>query len=310
VEAPRIGSGSAIPSILPGIGSEYGFGGPGGPGSSMEGDGRSIPWSSSSIRSDSTLVGSYNQPAWTTQRPWPTVRTYVLPEGQMQIEQWYRPRWKKDGSREDRLLEELAIGLPHRFQLDIYYRWNIQQNDANMYQANHEGVQIELRYALADWDVIPLNPTLYAEWVQRDTKNGYPDKYELKLLLADQYLNGRLFYAANFILEKEVGGDRETELGISQALSTPIIERKLLGGVEMWFRSTTVHGDRGNPENEFLIGPALQWRPTNRTFVNVSPLFGVTNDAPKVELFIVAGFQFGARAAPSFGGVGPSSLSN
>ena len=37
----------------------------------------------------------------------------------------------------------------------------------NNEKANHEGVQIELRYALADWGVLPLNPTLYVEWVER-----------------------------------------------------------------------------------------------------------------------------------------------
>jgi len=43
--------------------------------------GGDIPWSSGAIYSDSQLVGPYNQPVWTTQRPWATTRVYVLPPG-------------------------------------------------------------------------------------------------------------------------------------------------------------------------------------------------------------------------------------
>src|SRR5262249_50670987 len=288
VEAPR------VTPMEPGLGPGQG----------------TIPWSSGEITSDSMPVGPYGQPVWTTQRPFPTVRTYVLPAGQAQVEHWYRPRWKKDGSREDRLLEELAIGLPHRFQLDVYERWNIEQDADKHYQANHEGVMIELRWAVADWGVLPLNPTLYAEWVQRGepSQQERPDKYELKVLLADSFLNDRLFWAGNFILEKEVGGEKENELGYSQALATTIIERKLLGGVEMWYRAQNVHSDRAHWNNEFLIGPSLQWRPTNRTFLDVVCLFATPKASPDVEMYVVLGFQFGKRAGPGFGGITPASL--
>lgn len=269
-----------------------------------------IPWDSGQITSDTTRVGPYGQPAWTTQRPFPAVRSYVLPPGQAQLEQWYRPRWKRDNTREDRILEEFAIGLPYRFQLDIYERWNIKQDDIGKYNANHEGVMLEVRWALADWDVIPLNPTLYAEWVQRGNKNDEPDKYELKLLLADSFLNDYLFWAGNFIIEQEVGGEKETELGYSQAFATTLIERKLLGGVEMIYRAQNVHDDRANWNNEFLIGPTFQWRPTNRTFLDVSTLFGTNPQSPYVECYFVFGFQFGNRAGPNFGGITPSTLGN
>lgn len=271
---------------------------------------RGIPWSSGAITSDTTRVGPYGQPQWTVQRPFPNVRTYVLPPGQMQVEQWYRPRWKRDGSREDRILEELAIGLPGRFQLDVYERWNIKQDDVGKYNANHEGVQIELRWAFADWDVIPLNPTLYAEWVQRGNKDDEPDKYELKLLLAESFFDDYLFWAGNFIIEQEVGGDKETELGYNQAFAMTLIERKLLGGLEMIYRAQNVHSDRANWNNEFLIGPTMQWRPTNRTFLDVSALFGTTPGAPVAECYFIFGFQFGTRAGPGFGGINPATLGN
>src|SRR5438105_2215238 len=38
-----------------------------------------IPWDSDRITSDGQRVGTYNQPVWTTQRPFPTTRVFVQP---------------------------------------------------------------------------------------------------------------------------------------------------------------------------------------------------------------------------------------
>lgn len=259
-----------------------------------------IPWSSNAIRNDAQLVGPYAQPVWTTQRPFAASRVYVLPPGQAQVEQWVRPTWHDGEPTEYRFLEEFAIGLPGRFQLDIYERWNVEPNDENEQKANHEGVQIELRWALADWGVIPLNPTLYAEWVERGGRQEKPNKYETKLLLADQY-GDRLFYASNFIVEQEVSGERETELGWSHALSTPIYQRVLMAGVECLWTGTTTEGNRSHQEVAFSIGPSLQYRPTNRTFLDVVGLFGCTEDSPEAQMYVIFGYQFGTRVGPASG---------
>ncbi len=264
----------------------------------------SIGWDSGLITSDSELVGPYSQPQWTTQRPFTTTRVYVLPPGVMQVEQWVRPTWNRDGTMEYRFLEEYAIGLPHRFQLDIYERWNSEPNDADRHRANHEGNQIELRYALADWGVIPLNPTLYIEWVERGGSQNKPNVYETKLLLGDN-LGPRSFFGSNLVLEQEVAGERTTELTWSNALGFTVIERKLMVGLEMVYTNASVHGARGEATNAFSIGPSLQYRPTNRTFVDVVGLFGVNDDTYAERMFIVFGYQFGTRAGPS--GYAPTS---
>jgi hypothetical protein len=195
-----------------------------------------------------------------------------------------------------RFLEEIALGLPCHLQVDIYERWNVEPDANNHENADHEGVQFELRWALADWGVIPLNPTFYAEWIQRDGNNQ--GTYEFKLLLADEICNN-LFYAANFVIEQDTGSEFETELAFSQAISTPIIERKLLGGLEMLLQSNSVHGERSDPEISLLVGPSLQWRPTNRTFVDVVGLFGTTGESPTAQMYVIFGYQFGNRAGPS-----------
>jgi hypothetical protein len=48
----------------------------------------------------------------------------------------------------------------------------------------------------------------------------------------------------------------------------------------------------GVPETEFLIGPSVQWRPTSRMHLDVVPLVGVTHDSPRLEAFVIFGFDF------------------
>lgn len=259
--------------------------------------GGGIPWRSNAIQSDRQLVGPYNQPVWTTQRPWTTTRIYVLPPGQAQLEQWVRPTWPMRGLPDFRFLEEFAIGLPGRFQLDIYERWNVEPTPNDTQRANHEGVQLELRYALADWGVLPLNPTLYVEWVDRGGRQNKPNVYETKLLLGDELLPF-VYYATNLNLEQETGGFRTTELSWSHALSWTVIERRLLAGTEMVFSSVTDRTDRVHAQLSMTIGPSIQYRPTNRTFIDVVSLFGTTSQSPKAQMYVVFGYQFGQRAGP------------
>jgi hypothetical protein len=60
------------------------------------------------------------------------------------------------------------MGLGHRLQLDLYL-----QTEQAGHQAPLEigAEKVELRWALADWGVIPLNPTLYAEFVRNNDQN-------------------------------------------------------------------------------------------------------------------------------------------
>lgn len=272
-------------------------------GAGQSGPRGTIGWSSDAIRSSSTLVGPYGQPSWTTTRPFTTTRAYVLPPGQMQFDQWVRPTWGRKGKLDQFFQEEIELGLPGRFQLDIYEDWRIKPNENDDQETRHEGVQIELRWAFADWNVIPLNPTIYLEWVQRG--HGEPDKYEFKLLLADELVEN-LFYASNVNFEQEVGGDHETEIVWSQGFSTPIIDRKLLAGCEMVLKSEAVQGNRGDPAVKFQIGPSMQYIINNRMFLNVVPLFGTTGDSPLVEAFFVFTYQFGNRAGPTSEISGPT----
>ena len=241
------------------------------------------------LRQDSP-VGPYNQPEWTTERAFGASRVYVRPPGTIEFNQFWTPEFK-DGKVEHSFREEVEIGLPYRLQLDLYQNWGIEEGDTV-----YRGSSVELRYALANWGKIPLNPTLYGEWNFNDAA---PDKWEQKLLLG-QTFGRRWNWAGNFTYEQETGGEREQEVALSSALTYALIDQTLNAGIEMLWEHKTTKDSRGDPEIEFLIGPSINLRPTRFSFITVAPLFGTTDDSPDAEVFVVAGFnfRFGGPAGP------------
>jgi hypothetical protein len=241
-------------------------------------------------------VGPYNQPEWTTQRAFSTSRVYVRPPGTLSFNHFWTPEFK-DGEVEHTFREEVEIGLPYRFQLDLYQNWGIAEGDTF-----YQGSSVELRYALANWGKIPLNPTLYGEWNFNDAA---PDKWELKLLLGETF-GHRWNWAGNFTYEQETGGEREQEVALSSALTYALIDQTLNAGVEMLWERKTSKDSRGDPEQEFLIGPSINVRPTRFSFITVAPLFGTTDDSPDAEVFVIAGFNFRFGGPPGRDEQGPT----
>ncbi|PYK87575.1 MAG: hypothetical protein DMF47_02840, partial [Verrucomicrobia bacterium] len=191
----------------------------------------------------------------------------------------------------------------------------------------------EARYAFADWNKIPLNPTIFAEYKFGggrilhdegpptpghkfgpggfDTTMEIPDAYELRLLLSQDFFD-RVEWALNGFFEQEIGGDRGREWGIAQSVVTPfwLAHEELKGGIEFLFRSFTDKGIRGTPYNSFVIGPTIAWRPSRNTRLDVSPLFGVNHKSPEVQFFAVLSYYFGGGSSKAEGGEAPASTRN
>jgi hypothetical protein len=231
-------------------------------------------------------VGSYGQPRWTATRRFPGTRVYVIPEGKVEFEYWLRPTIEQHGPAEIRHLWELEFGLPYRFQLDLYYRID-QEGDTSEWL---QGEQVELRYALADWGVIPGNPTLYFEWVALEQR---PDKIEPKILFGGE-IAPRWHWGLNLVAELELGGEKEYEYQVTTGVSYSIIDSKFSAGVEAIGMISDVDGDRGDFSHSeaIFIGPSLQYRPMPPMTLNFAPLFGVTNDSPDARIFINFGYEF------------------
>jgi hypothetical protein len=228
-------------------------------------------------------VGTYAQPRWTATRRFPNTRVYVIPEKQIEVEYWIRPTFNRDGETEIRSLYELEIGLPYRFQLDLYYR-----SDQVGTEDYLNGAQFEIRWALADWGKIPLNPTIYLEYAPLEDR---PDKVEARLLLGDE-LAPRWHYGINLNIEAETGGAREIEYQISGGLSYTVIDEKFSAGIEAKALFTDDHDHRGTFTDQYLVGPSFQYRPLPQLTINLAPLVGIGDNSPDAEVTLNVGYEF------------------
>ncbi|MEY4630629.1 MAG: hypothetical protein RIQ81_749 [Pseudomonadota bacterium] len=233
-------------------------------------------------------VGSYGQPEWTAHRHFATSRTYVIPEGTLAFESWAKIHRYKDGTFNDTLLrQEIEYGLTNRLQLDLYVNQINEVRDGKRVW-DTEGVQYEVRWAMADWGQLPANPTWYLEyhWV----KNA-PEKAEVRLLLADN-LAPAWHYSINAGYEIELWGEeRERELIATAAVGTTSLFPTLSIGAEIKREWVDTKDNRGHMQGETMIGPSFNWRPVRWAHLDVAPLFGLEEDAPRNEVWLIAGAE-------------------
>ena len=250
-------------------------------------------------------------PSFSRSRFSPTTTAYVLPPWSVYTSAIYQGDALRFNRPDHRFTEEVELGLPHRFGLAVEntveaFRGTVQERTFS----------IEARYAFADWNKIPLNPTIFAEWkfgighILHDEgppepmpkgeaekflneRNPLPDAYEVRLLLSQDFCE-KVEWAFNAFFEQEVTGDRGREYGFAQAAVVPLLpNERLKAGVEMQLTAFTDKGIRGDPSYRFILGPTISWKPTSNTRFDVSPLFGVTADAPRASVFAVFSMLFG-----------------
>lgn len=248
---------------------------------------------------EDSLVGANEQPIWTTARRFTTTRVYVLAPWELEVEQWWNGKFPNGPHDpiENLFQTEYGMGLPYRFQLDLYENYGGDGTDIKQ-----DSVAVEIRYALANWGKIPLNPTLYGEW--KFGARGGPDAYEVKLLLGDEF-GPRWHWGFNYFFEKQTGGGFKTETGFAQGIGYTVLDNELSVGLEMNFEYTTE--DYTPTTTEFMIGPSIQWRPTSNTHLDITPLLGATDDAPMVETYVIFGIDFGPGSPSNQRGYNPVS---
>lgn len=274
-------------------------------------------------------------PAFSRTRFSPSVTTYVLPPGAFLAATIWEGDWLRNGVSTDHLLtQEIEIGLPHRFGLAAEFAAEVFEGRSQI-----KNVSLEARYALADWNKIPLNPTLFVEYkigtgrilhdeairppedeedmpsielrrkmtsrisrAQEDDEEEdeeeegsmkVPDAIEGRLLLGQNF-GEKIEWALNAFFEQEIGGDRGREWGFAQAIDfavTPDEAFKI--GVEMEYKNFSDKGSRDDPENRFVIGPSFSWKPNRWSRFDVAPLFGVNDESPRAQVFVVFSMAFG-----------------
>ncbi|PYL37487.1 MAG: hypothetical protein DMF36_09540, partial [Verrucomicrobia bacterium] len=245
-----------------------------------------------------------------------TVQAYVLPPWSFFFGELFEGQGFRHGPPDYLFTQEIEMGLPYRFNVAAESQFERFNGGGGA-----QTVSLEARWALADWNKIPLNPTLFAEYKfgvgtirheevppapgggggeeEEEEEGGppkVPDAYEVRLLLAQDFFE-RVEWAMNWFFEKENTGDRGREWGFSQAALTPVLlpNERLKVGIEMEYKNVTTKDTRGDAVNSFVLGPTVAWKPTASTRLDISPLFGCTDDSPVADVFVAFSWLFGGE---------------
>lgn len=239
--------------------------------------------------------GAFGEPEWVKQRRFSLTRIYVQKDPwEMGVEQWYRVRTFDGGRVTQRSQMEFEMGLPNRMQLDIYEKAIHDNSDDKGWQQDE--VSVELRYGLADWGVLPLNPALYVEYAFAHEGS---DVLESKILFGDDFGQG-WHWGANLIHETQVWGDRTHEFAVSGGVSKTLVDSCFSVGLEGKWSHVS------NEKSEAIFGPSIQWRPTANTHLDLVALAGLNDASPNTECWLIFGFDFGGPSKD--GGYKPTSL--
>jgi hypothetical protein len=252
-------------------------------------------------------------PAFSRSRFSNAVNAYVLPPWAFFFGELFEGQAFRHTPPDYLFTQEIEMGLPYRFNVAA---------ETELERFNGGGgvqtVSLEARWALADWNKIPLNPTIFAEYKfgvgtirheevppppggGEEEESGpppIPDAYEVRLLLAQDFFE-HVEWAMNWFFEKENTGDRGREWGFSQAAMMPVLlpNERLKLGIEMQYRNVTTKDTRGDAVNSFVLGPTAAWKPTAQTRLDISPLFGCTHDSPVADIFVAFSWLFGGERA-------------
>jgi hypothetical protein len=219
-------------------------------------------------------------------------RSYVLSPFSFELEAGYEGAVFHHGLPSQLFGQEIEMGLPARFTVGI-------QNQVEHFagETRDRSFTLEARYALADWNKLPLNPAISAEY-QFGLSNALPDSAELALLITHDFPH-LIEWAMNIFVDREFSGRQSTSAGFAQSVEVPVLlpEEKLELGLEMQYRSGGEAPGRNGTIKGLAIGPTLAWRPTKNARFDLSPLIGTSDHTPAVQVFAVFSFSFGGPTA-------------
>lgn len=255
-----------------------------------------------------TEMGEYGQPAWAERaRASSTTSVYVLSPYEAFVGLNWEGDFRRHGKSLHDLTQEIDVGLLHRFELGFANELGFVGSDANETSAT-----VEARYAIANWNRIPLNPAISVEYLfglgrsarsarpqsgRRQAKlREQPDAVALRLLCGQAFADNRVGYGLNVSMQQDVTHDSGRVFEISQSASYGLMKGEFELGAEMRYTHSTGQSPAGRA-NELIIGPTFGWKPTRQTRVSFAPLFGCTNDSPTVATFVLFSYEFGGAEA-------------
>src|SRR5437588_2309672 len=215
-------------------------------------------------------------------------KSYVLSPFSFELEAGYEGAVFRHGLPSQLFRQEIEMGLPARFTVGV-------QNKVEHFagETRDRSFTLEARYALANWNKLPLNPAISAEY-RFGLTNELPDSGELALLISRDFPH-LIEWAMNIFVDRNFGGKQSTSAGFAQSIEMPVLlpEERLEVGLEMQYRSgAETIGPEGTTKG-LAIGPTLAWRPTKNVRFDLSPLLGCSDHTPAVQVFAVFSFSFG-----------------
>ena len=219
-------------------------------------------------------------------------KSYVISPFSFELEAGYEGAIFQHGLPAQLFRQEVEMGLPARFTVGV-------QNQIEHFAGDTRDRRftIEARYALANWNELPLNPTISAEY-RFGLSDGFQDSAELALLISHDFPH-LIEWAMNIFVDREFGGKQSTNAGFAQSVEVPLLlpEEKLEAGIEMQYQSGGERIGRRASTKGLAIGPTLAWRPTQNVRFDVSPLIGCSDHVPAVQVFAVFSISFSGPAA-------------
>src|SRR5215472_6167960 len=218
-------------------------------------------------------------------------KSYVLSPFSFELESGYEGDIFRHGLPSQLFRQEIEMGLPARFTVGV-------QNQVEHFTGDtfDRSLTLETRYALANWDKLPLNPTISVEY-RFGLHNAVQDSCEFALLISHDFPN-LIEWAMNIFVDREFASRKGTSAGFAQSIEVPVLlpEEKLEVGLEMQYRSG---GETIGPERTIkglVIGPTLAWRPTKSVRFDLSLLFGCSDHTPALQVFSVFSLSFSGTA--------------
>src|SRR6266436_20664 len=192
-------------------------------------------------------------------------KSYVLSPFSFELEAGYEAAVFRGGLPTQLFRQEIEMGLPARFTVGT-------QNQVEHFAGEtcDRSFTLEARYALANWNKLPLNPAISVEY-RLGLSNGLPDSGELALLISHDFPH-EIESAMNIFVDRDFGGKESTNAGFAQSVEAPVLlpEEKLEVGLEMQYRSGGETIGLERKTKGLAIGPTLAWRPTKDARVDLS----------------------------------------
>jgi len=147
-------------------------------------------------------------------------KSYVLSPFSFELEAGYEESIFRQGLPAQLFRQEIEMGLPARFTVGV-------QNQIEHFAGDtrDRSFTLEARYALANWNKLPLNPAISAEY-RFGLSNGLADSGELALLISHDFPH-LIEWAANIFVDREFGGKESTSAGFTQSIEVPVLLPKL-----------------------------------------------------------------------------------